>query len=256
VTEPTDQRSLTLRFGDVDFRRLLRILVAIEIGFAVAHLMVFVIAPGLRWGSSITLWFNLDDDSSIPSWFSSIQYVLLALLLAVAPRQLRGRGRLRRGFLYGAAVLTTYLAIDEEFALHERITAAAHRFHVGFLESLSFGGHGVWIAVYAVVAIPLVLLSFRDLRVLVTWYRPEAWILALGAGLLVFGEVGLEILSYVVFRKAADGTLYQLEVVVEELSAMLGVSVLLYGALRLFARMQNEPLLDVHADEAAGTTSS
>ena len=60
----------------------------------------------------------------------------------------------------------------------------------------------------------------------------------MGGALLIMGEVGFEVISYLFLRTATSGLLYNLEVTIEEFSALVGVSLIFYGVLLLLAKLQ------------------
>lgn len=214
----------------------LGILLGIGAALTAAHLLVTVVAPGAAWGSVASL-ADLDNDASIGSWFSSLQYLAVGVACLLAAHDRVRPSALSRRLLVPVAALATYLAADEMFRLHERVTEIAERRDIGILQAVMIKGHGAWMALYLVVALVLIAVGRHQLRALWTGYRPELrWVLV-GGALLIGGEVVFEAIGYLT-EAAREGRSYELLVAVEEWIAMAGMSLVLYGVLLVLARSQ------------------
>jgi hypothetical protein len=222
-----------------DFRRLLWFLIGLDIFLALMYLLIFVIAPNLPWGP-IDNYFDLDNDMSVPSWFASLQYLFIGIPTFISAMRLGKGSLISRRFLYFIAAISVFLALDEAVGIHEQITVVAQKLDIQFLKSFSFGNHGTWISLYAVLGIILILLVYRDLLSIWISYRKEGLYIFVGGIILVMGEVGFEVISYLFLRNSASDLLYSLEVVVEEFFALAGVSLIFYGVMLFLMKIQQE----------------
>ncbi|MCP3981993.1 MAG: hypothetical protein GY716_22035 [bacterium] len=96
------------------------------IGLAVVDgLLLVVNAASLLAGREIPALLCLDQEASLPTWYSSAK--LLAVALAAVGCQRSAAAELRRGLRGlvwpGVALLFGLLALDESFSLHERLAA-------------------------------------------------------------------------------------------------------------------------------------
>jgi len=222
-----------------ELRKLLWILISLDVFLALMYLLIFVIAPDFPWGP-IDNYFDLDNDLSIPSWFASLQYLYIAIPTFISVMRLGKGSLISKRLLYFIAAISVFLALDEGVGVHEQLTVMAQKLDIQFLKSLSFGNHGTWISIYAFLGIILILLVYRDLLSIWTTYRKEWLYIFIGAIFLVMGEVGFEVLSYLFLRTSTSDLLYNLEVMVEEFFALVGVSLMFYGMLLFLMKIQQE----------------
>lgn len=231
--EPHFQIHLT----QADLRKLLWWLLALDLFLFLAYFLVVVALPNLTWGP-LDQWFDLDEDLSIPSWFASLQYVFVALAFFFSARGAQPGAKISRPFLWIASAVAAFLALDESIGIHEQFSEVMKMLDLNWLKALAFNGsHGLWVFIYAVGGLVLLLIIARDLLALWKYYRLETLGLALGGFLLILGEVGLEVLSYLFFRTASADQFYTLEVAFEEFFALGGVSLMLYWVLRLSVKL-------------------
>lgn len=173
--------------------------------------------------------FSVNRESSIPTWYSMVNLLLCACLLAWIARIKRMSRARDRGYWLGLAVIFLYLSVDEGAAIHEATS--------GPLKS-AFNAGGFFEFGWLIVGIPLVLLFgvayFRF------WLRLEPrtrWLFALAGLMYVGGGVVVEGIS--ANQYATDGGAsftYLTIATVEELLEMLGVVVFLYALLDYLAR--------------------
>jgi hypothetical protein len=228
-----------LRF-DLDARALraaLIILLALGAALVGAHVVVHVLAPDAGWGP-LEEWADLDDDASVASWFSSLQYLAVSVTALLARRDSAHPSAFSQRFLLAVSGVALFLSADEMFGIHERVTDLAEGRDIGALQAVMINGHGAWVALYAVLALILVVAGRNDLRALWRDYRSDLRSGLLGVALLGLGEVGFEVLGYLVLSDDLGGRAYELQVVAEEWAAMAGMSLVLYCVLRVLASAQ------------------
>ncbi len=226
-------------------RRTLYTLLAVELAFLVASLVMFVAAPDVRWGPLAEL-LDVNRESSIPTWFSSTQlFVIGAALLLMARTARRDDGV--PGTFAMSGLLFVALSLDEGAGVHERISNGARALGLDWL--LFEGRFGAWVVVYAIFALGLLIVGTRRLRELVRAFPREMRVATAGLAVLVAGAVGLEVLSYFLVTGEHAGW-YRVEVAVEEFFEMSGVSLVLYAVL-LAARRGAAPAVPARERQRA-----
>lgn len=106
---------------EVSVRKVSRVLLSIVLGLISVHslLQFFVWQANLNLVRALPDKFNLDTESSIPTWFGEVLLLLAATLLAViAVHEARPKARFRRHWAVLSGVFFC-LSIDEGASLHE-----------------------------------------------------------------------------------------------------------------------------------------
>jgi hypothetical protein len=225
-----------------ELRKILWLLLGLDIFLLLMYLIIFVFAPDFQWGP-IDHYFDFDDDMSLPSWYASVQYLLIAIPTLITAYHSNPKKMISKKFLYFMGMISVFLALDEAVGIHEQITVVVNKLDIQWLKSFAFdGSHGIWISVYALIGIILTLSVFRGLLSIWTSFRTEALYIIMGGALLVMGEVGFEVISYLFLRSEPSGLLYNLEVATEEFFAIVGVSFIMYGVFLFLAKIQSAGL--------------
>lgn len=225
--------SVSVRFSEKDARRIFLLMVAIELCLVAAYAAIHIFRLDLPWGPS-RVWFNLNRELSIPTWFSTIQLFVTACALFLAAAKSRRGTYLPTGFLVAAGFIFLFLSADEGSSIHEQIAATAIDKEIDWV---LLSGDKAWMKLYAVLAIPVLLVAIRYLRVFWRHRRHETRLVIGGAFIFVVGAVGLELIGYLFFPEGDLSALYRLEVLVEEFCEMFGISLILYAALLLSAEV-------------------
>jgi len=109
--------------------------------------------------------FNITREDSIPNWFASMQFLLIALVLWVIclrVRELDGAKWKARGWAFLTGVFL-FLSIDDGSKLHERVGTwfKAGDFVEGYL---SYSWHVVLGPAFAAIGLFLLLFAWREFR--------------------------------------------------------------------------------------------
>ncbi len=175
--------------------------------------------------------FNLDSEKNIPALFSSAQLFLVGLVflsIAYQSRQTRFYSPL---FLTALGTAFIFLAFDEAFSIHERITYSL--VHIEWIPRFK-GDHGIWVAPYLFAGLVFFLLTYKQFLKMWKESRRETTIMASGIVIFMVGVVGLEVIGYQLLGEGSSiSHLYTLEVALEEFLEMMGISIVLYGAVTL-----------------------
>lgn len=189
-TENMEERLTAVTASRPSSRALLVTLLAIAGGLALAHVVLSLTDIQILIG-----YFDVNQESSIPTWWSSIQLLALSVLLALVARANSDRDRgYRRVFWVGSAI-AAFFSADEMAMLHERIIGALYPYDA--IPRFT-GNNGIWIFVYGVVGIVILSLIMPGLIRFVRTEKRASIRLFVGGGLFVLGGVGVEAVGYYV----------------------------------------------------------
>ena len=187
--------------------------------------------------------FNTDGERNVPTWFSAVLLVTIALVSFGVSTVLRDRGLPLRWYWLGLAAVFTFLSLDELAGLHEELIPRM---------SLVVEARGAfrfpWIVVGAPVVAVFALVYARFL-----WKLPRrtAGLLLVAGALYVVGALGLEAFGGQFHPEDRELTLpYVLTTSVEELLEMLGAALCLYAVADHARALVQLPLAVADGDSA------
>jgi len=163
----------------------------------------------------ITTWFDINDESSIPTWYATILLFLVAIV-SYCIYHLEKKAQIKRPWLWFwlfFAIIYCFLSIDEGSVIHESID-----------NFTTFK----WITFYAPVTFLFFLVCAFNFIIIRKEDRPlRNWVIG---GLIVYaiGGLGCECLSFIFPLNFAW---QHVEYVAEEGFEMLGSSMVLMGCL-------------------------
>lgn len=227
VTRPSS--NLRLDYSTADAKKLLRGLLGIEVFFALAYLFTRLLAPDPPLGP-LRGFFNVDQEVSIPTWFSSVQLFVTSVVILT----LAGRSPDLRIFLIVLGCAFLFLSMDEAAAVHDSLFKIAQKARISWLAGAEYLA---WMVPYAAVGIIGLLLGRRPALLLWRRYPHETALVGLGGALFIGGGIGIEIATHFLYKIAIDAN-FHLAVAAEEFCEMAGVSVVLYGFLLLGNRLR------------------
>ena len=214
-------------------RRILTFLICLELLFVLIFLLD-------QW-TGTPIWavhhfFDLDAESNIPAWFSSIQLCMIGILLLFSAGNTLSSDRPSSWFLYVLALGFIFLSADEAAGIHEILSVMLKKREIF---PRFAGNHGIWIPLYVTAGVSFLLVTRKQLASLWTKYPRAAAVGTAGMAIFLLGGVGLEILSYEFLRDGSHQVLFNLEVALEEWMEMCGASLILYG-VALFESLRQE----------------
>jgi hypothetical protein len=186
--------------------------------------------------------FNLDTESTVPTWYSSMQWLcagaMFALFAAHALRS-RMRGALSIALLALACIV---FSIDEVAEIHERVGFAADAFmHNGSREGTALWSTGLWPFVIGIPVIALLTVAVRGTRHIFLKRAPHAlMLLIIGFVVMFTGALGVELASNLIDASAPHGGWFLTQVVSEEFMEMLGVTLIAWSASSLLQAYEFE----------------
>jgi hypothetical protein len=218
-------------------------------GFVLANLLKIILQYGFQRSSFFGLGlFDLDIERSIPTWFSSAQLLLCAILLALIAQV---KQVVRDGYRFHWAMLSAIFvlfSIDEALAFHERsIKPLRNALNTsGFL-------HFAWV-IPAALFVLVMLLFYR--RFLLHLPAKTRRLFLVAGGIYVMGSLGMEILSGPVWEAVGKYRLIKdLLIVVEETLELIGIEIFIYALLMYLGQYLKDMRFAIDADRLVDTAN-
>jgi len=213
------------------------ILVAIDLALGLVYLAYFLIGRPYRTLAELV---DLDAEANLPTWYATVLWFSVAMILWVFARRRVTRSRARSWFLLVLPALFLLFSLDEMIEIHERVGLLSDiLLPHGTREGTSFARTGLY---SVIIGIPVVI-AFVGLIAAVRPYLgryPAGFAkLAGGFGLFMLAAGGLDLLSNFVELGSLASTL---QVLVEEVTEMLAATLILWGAYELISG--DSPLID------------
>lgn len=169
---------------------------------------------------------DMDDESSIPTWFSQIIFLAIscAALLAATLEKLR----VKRTLWIVIGIVAVSLSIDEIAGIHEQVLQTVHV--LLFHQAAPTITANAWFVVLPFVLVAVGLLARQMVR-----HFPKRLLTVTGLGLAIFltGAVGVDIITQgIEFPQFSHEFLLQgIFVAVEEGLELIGSIIVLYGIM-------------------------
>jgi hypothetical protein len=212
--------------------------------FVLVALHMAMLAGGLpmpQEGTSLRARFNLDGEGNLPAKYATLQLLmasgLLLMLFIEARRACRGRAW---HWLVLASVFT-FLAFDEYYSIHERLSLPMQQL-LGSGRVLRFA----WVLPYGALVAMFAAAFLRFWRDLPQRARREV---ALAAAVYVGGALGMEIIGSLISTHLGEESLpYALEVLVEETMELVGIALFITALAGLLRDRVGRVTLQLDAD--------
>lgn len=178
-----------------------------------------------NWFTSAAKIFDAGDDTSVPTWFSSLILLISAILLHIISVKKHDDRYFRHWRVL--AIIFLIMSIDEVARIHERIGELDVLINSSFRQGLFFYP---WV----IVGISfVVLVGLAYFRFLLKLPKEVRFLFLLSAFVFVFGALGLEMLSaYQHYTHGAEHNFtYFLLFNIEELFEKMGVIIFIYALL-------------------------
>ena len=243
--------------------RVFLILLGIEIVLVVLH-ATFTWPIHNPYHPDLIEWVNLNREGNLPTWFSSMQFALLSLVMVLIHRVELNRvpGRRLNTVWIVCAALALYLSADEASAIHELAGTMfgdmVEQGPRGLLSKIAGIPSFYWPVVYLPIVIPVTValgvIMWKELG-------SARKFVILGVLLFLAGSVIFD--NFQVFLESGDtgppiiewgGELYYFDIYVcEEFFEMFSVSLILLGFLKHLMRRKGE--LDAASSPLLGSST-
>ena len=174
--------------------------------------------------SQVVLIFNINRESSIPTWYATMLLIAASLLLGLIARVKRRDGERYAGHWTGLALIFLYLSIDEAAAIHEKFTIPLQE---------TFNTAGPLYFAWILVGIPFAgIVGLLYLRFLIHLPSKTRNLFLLAALFYIGAALGIEAIGADRwFQDDGTSLIYSAIGTVEEFFEMVGVIVFLYALL-------------------------
>jgi len=181
----------------------------------------------------VTGMFSFDVEKNIPSYFSTITFLISAILLFGISSQVKSSNQplnFRKWYLMGCTFV--WLALDELFSLHELLIKPTRIFLKNMLQQENLGFlHFAWVLPYVLLFVFMGLYFYKFIFGL-----PRKTLINFIAAGVVFitGAVGLEMVGgyYVSSGGNELNMTYKLCTVLEEVLEILGIIIFIYSLIK------------------------
>lgn len=202
--------------------RVLWRLIAVVVALGIVYV---ILADWLHWNFAVRYlqFLDLDSEKSLPAWFSSWLLLAGAGLAATHAWVEAGRDdRQMARYWTVLAIIFVYLSLDEEAAIHEKLSLILHRMQLpGFL-------HFSWMLVVAPLLLAGGLYFIPFLRRLSS---PIGWRIFVAGCVYVAAAIGMEMVAGLIITNYGRSWLYYVETVIEEGGEMVGAALFISAQL-------------------------
>lgn len=180
---------------------------------------------------TVTALFELGDEPTIPAWYASSKLLLVAGLLAALALSARADSKQKWG-LTAAALLFLVMSCDESAAMHERIQRGIDTHVLAGLTTDVYDSTVLAKVVLGLAALAVVASAVFMVASALRRFGAGKAAFGLGFLLLAAGAVGVDLSQEFFPSSGAEATL---AIVLEEALEMVGVTLMVYGALQALA---------------------
>jgi hypothetical protein len=214
--------------------RLPRLLAYVAVAFGVASIAGQAVKYGLpgyhRFVNFLVMEFYMDSEMNLPAFYSTALMLSIALLMGVIAWTAARSGRPYRAHWTVLGLIFAFLAFDETFSLHERLTGPMQDriYAVGVL-------YWPW---FLPILPVLAVLFLAYLRFLNHLPRRTFWLLMASAGLFLGAAIVLEAVGAAYADEHGLGNFpYTIISTGEELTELSGLILLIYTLLDYFPKL-------------------
>ncbi|CAN5130143.1 hypothetical protein BH10PSE9_BH10PSE9_10050 [soil metagenome] len=224
VLPTTDGSEPVLRIGTRRTTKLLWLATATVYGLGCLR-QIYVLAFGADTSLGNMRFLDLNDELTLPAWYSSALLLAAAFLLAVHAAAARNRGSPSRSW-WSLSAIFAYLSLDEASLIHERGMDLLPNTFTGFFK-LS------WVIIAAPILVVVGLAYIPFLRRLPPRY---AWRFILAGVVYVGGALGMEMVGGYLSSTRGMGKATYLAITIEEGMEMAGACLFISALMSLLAR--------------------
>ncbi|MGD1948986.1 MAG: hypothetical protein ACFB14_04995 [Leptolyngbyaceae cyanobacterium] len=201
----------------------------LDVFFCFAYIGTHVPAP-LDF-KAVRYW-DLDFEGGIATWYSAFQLLGIAILstLFVRKKAVAGQGS---PVLIGLPIIFLSMGIDEIARIHERIGKYSDiLLPAGSRANTPFQETGIWVFLVGIPFIIFFLVWLYKLRKHLIGYGAEINRLGMGVLTLLFGALGIELLSNFLYHDSSQ----LIGIALEEGLEMIGATVIFWAVLSMLKK--------------------
>jgi hypothetical protein len=201
----------------------------IDLALGLAYIVNYLAGQPFR---PLTLLLDLNGECNLPSWYSSMQWLCVAILLGIFAYRNFSRSSRRSWLLVALALLFLAFSVDEVAQIHEGLGKRTDiMLPGGTRKDTPFAHTGIWMFA---LGVPFILFfGWLAYSARVYFRRAPGAFVKLVLGMVVFltGAIGIEALSNLVVPGSAFDILENF--VEEVMFEMVGSTIVLWGSCEL-----------------------
>ena len=182
----------------------------------------------------LTTFLDLNGESNLPTWYSSIQWFGAAALLGIFTQRNFRLSQSKSWLLVVLPLVFLALSLDEVARIHEWLGQKSDKFVLGASrETTMFSKPGIWMFA---IGVPFLTFFAGLIRSVQAYFKRASGAFVkinLGIAIMLTGAIGIEILSNFVTPNSVYSVI---QVFSEELCEMVGATVVLWGSYELLCR--------------------
>lgn len=210
---------------------LILIFFMIDLALGIAYIFNYLAD---RPYTRLTVFLDLNQEGSLPTWYSSMQWFCVATSLGIFAQHNFRLSQSKSWLLVILPLVFLALSLDEAAQIHEWLGLKSDIFLTGASrKNTLFSQTGIWMFVIGVPFLVLFVVLILSIR---TYFQPTPGVLVkilLGMAITLAGAIGVETLANFVAPNSIYGVL---QVFSEELCEMLGGTIVLWGSYELLYR--------------------
>lgn len=179
----------------------------------------------------LKVFLDLGSEGNLPTWFSSIQWFCVAVLLGIFAQRNFQISRKKSWLLVLLPLVFLALSLDEVAQIHEWLGGMSDKYLPGASRQNTMFSHtGIWMFVIGVPFVGLFIVLILTIR---TYFSRNFSVLVkitLGMSVMLAGSIGIETLSNFIASNSVKATI---GVFLEELCEMIGGTIVLWGSYEL-----------------------
>ncbi len=185
----------------------------------------------------LTRMIDLNGEANLPAWYSSVQLFLVAILWSVFVYEKFRREEKHSRKLLLVPIVFFMLSLDEIAQIHEFIGSKGDLLFPSVRRlGAPFSKTGIWMYLVLPPFLILVFLSAMNARRYLDMPRNISIVFATGLFIFIGSATGTEILSNFVIE---GGRAASLQIALEELGEMLGITIMLWATYDLLISHHN-----------------
>jgi len=193
----------------------------------ILYLLNALLGDSASW---LTQFLDLNDENNLPTWYSSIQLFLAALLTGIYVWSLRKESTWKVVLYWLLPLTLLFLSLDEMAMIHETLGDLSDALIPGGSRfTTPFAITGIWMFVIGIPFIMFMLVLGFLIHTFQHWPRRIQILFLGGLGVFLGSAIGIETLS----NWLRIGPEYYLEVCLEEYGEMTGETLLIWAGLEL-----------------------
>ncbi len=225
---------ITPQIVETKGKLILLVVIALEVLLAIIYLTGIVLTREAYPA------FDMNGQMTIPSYIQAFHLFLIAVIAIITLIFRRHSSQPpSRIFCCTVALLFSYASVDEVFKIHLQLYNLLNTSH-----------HKAWMPIYLGIGISTLVVFHRDFLGMWHFHRKAISLVGLGLGIFILGGFGGELFG-IILKPVLDSLFHEGEfirllveksrVAVEELSELIGESLIVYGlCLFLVRRLERE----------------